>query len=216
MSYDFDGTDDYMEGSIVTTNVPVTLSAWFNSDITNSARIIFAIAEGSILAGTTLSPSLSVRTSGTATVTATTSAGNGTNNSSSANTFAANTWNHVAGRFSGTASRIVYLNGEKATENTGNRATGGTLNKILIGRGSAGTYLPSAPFNGRLAEIAIWNVALDDDEIISLSKGIKPTQIRPQSLEYYVPLIRDINETIAATSLTSSGPLVFAHTRRYG
>lgn len=216
MAYDFDGTADYMEGAITALNVPLTLSCWMNSDVTNAAKILLAVAAGSILSGSTASQSLSIRTTAAAQVQAVTAAGNGSNNSQSAGTFTANTWNHVVGRFASTSSRIVYLNGTKATESTITRATGGTLSNLLIARGSGGTYFPSAPFNGRLAELAVWSVALDDDEIISLYDGVKPTSIRPQSLEYYVPIVRNINDPVGGISLTSTSPTVSAHTRRYG
>jgi hypothetical protein len=218
MAYDFNGTADYIEGSnIPAIDVPVTLSCWFNSDTNNAAKILLAVAAGSIVSGTTLSPGLSLRlTATTANVQAATSSGNGSNVSTSGNTYATGVWNHAAARFASTSSRIVYLNGVKATEQSTNRAVAGTLVNVLIGRGSGGTYLPSGPFNGRLAELGIWNVALDDDEIISLSKGIKPIYVRPQSLLYYVALVRDIKDDVSAISLTSTSPVVFDHTRRYG
>ena len=42
--------------------------------------------------------------------------------------------------------------------------------------------------NGRLAEIAIWNAALTDDEVLSLSKGVSPLRVDPQNLVAYWPL----------------------------
>ena len=42
--------------------------------------------------------------------------------------------------------------------------------------------------SGRIAEAAIWNVALADAEIAALARGIKPNHIRPGNLVLYCPL----------------------------
>lgn len=43
--------------------------------------------------------------------------------------------------------------------------------------------------DGRVAEAAIWNVALTASEVAALAKGVSPLQIRPASLQAYWPLI---------------------------
>jgi hypothetical protein len=46
--------------------------------------------------------------------------------------------------------------------------------------------------DGRTAEVGIWNAALTAAEIASLAKGMTPDKIRPQSLVFYAPLVRDL------------------------
>jgi hypothetical protein len=79
------------------------------------------------------------------------------------------------------------LNGIAGTESTGSR-TVGTVNRTVIGA----TWISGGPglhLNGRLAECAIWNVALTAAEIASLVKAFSPLLIRPASLVAYWPLI---------------------------
>jgi hypothetical protein len=70
--------------------------------------------------------------------------------------------------------------------------------------------------NGRLAEAAIWNTDLTDDEFAALADGYRPTLIRPNKLVFYAPLIREALEYRGGLSLTVSAPVVAVHTRRIG
>ena len=45
------------------------------------------------------------------------------------------------------------------------------------------------PLNGQLAEVGVWNVALSDDEVYRLSRGVKPNRVRGHSLVEYWPLL---------------------------
>lgn len=74
----------------------------------------------------------------------------------------------------------------------------------------------TAYMTGRICEVAIWSVDLTDDEVNSLAKGFKPTRIRPQSLVFYAPLIRDIQDVRAGVALTNNnGATVANHPRVY-
>jgi len=42
--------------------------------------------------------------------------------------------------------------------------------------------------DGRLAEIGIWNVLLEDEEFLALSRGIPPLYVRSTALQCYLPL----------------------------
>lgn len=74
---------------------------------------------------------------------------------------------------------------------------------------------PIHHMEGRVAEVGIWDVALDDDEIAALASGFSPLFIRPQSLVYYAPLIRDEDEDrVGGLSLTATNtPTVGTHPR---
>lgn len=72
-------------------------------------------------------------------------------------------------------------------------------------------------FNGDISEVAIYNVALTDAEVISLANGFKPTRVRPQNLRFYLPLIRnlqDIRNALTLTNNNSSTPANY-HPRVY-
>jgi hypothetical protein len=118
------------------------------------------------------------------------------------------------GVFSSSTSRTAYLDGgSSATDATSALTT--SLVAIRIGaltiNNSIFDYM-----DGQLAEIAIWNVALTDAEAVSLAKGFKPTRIRPQSLVFYAPLIRTLQDTRGGRVITNNNSAtVAAHPRVY-
>ena len=63
------------------------------------------------------------------------------------------------------------------------------------------------------AGAGIWNVALTAAEIASLAKGFSPRLIRPQSLAFYAPLIRETLDIRGGLTLTDSGSTVADHPR---
>jgi hypothetical protein len=210
MAYDFNGTTDYVEAaSAVVTTAPVTLAGWFNSDSATANQTIVSITNA---AG---QERFVLQAAGAVTgdpVRASTVAGNISSFADSATGYSANTWHHAAGVFASSTSRIAYIDGVAGTTETTSR-TPGTMNAtrigVTVGGGSRTGYM-----NGRLAEIAIWNVALNADEIAALAKGYRPSLIRPASLRLYVPLVREVGDYSRAVTLTTSGTTVADHTRR--
>ena len=97
----------------------------------------------------------------------------------------ANVWNHGAAVFAATNDRRVFLNGTKGT-NAVVRAVSSGVNRTQIGaRNNASIDLF---FSGRIAEVAIWNVTLTDNEITVLSNRVSPRFVRPGNLKFYSPL----------------------------
>lgn len=70
-------------------------------------------------------------------------------------------------------------------------------------------------WNGQLGEIAFWNVALTAGEWAALGAGVSPAFIRPQSLGYYYPLIREVIDLRGITTPTVTGTSVADHCRVY-
>ena len=126
----------------------------------------------------------------------------------------ANVWQHVAGVFSSQTSRRTYLNGAAGTENTTNIGSQNTATDILIGarRNTAiGNY-----FQGSIAEVGIWNVALTAAEIASLAKGMTCDKVRPDSLVAYFPLVRDLIDYSGGLAITNNNTATVAvHPRVY-
>jgi hypothetical protein len=210
MAYDFDGTDDYIEAaSAVLTAAPLTLACWFNSDSATANQTLISITnaggqERFILQAGGAQTGDPVR--------AITVAGNNGSSADSATGYSANTWHHAAAVFASTTSRTAYIDGVGGTAETTSR-TPGTLTATRIGVTVAGGNRAQY-MNGRLAEVAAWNVALDAAELAALAKGFRPSLIRPASLRLYVPLVREVADYSRAVALTTSGPLVADHTRR--
>jgi hypothetical protein len=129
--------------------------------------------------------------------------------------YTTNQWNHICGIFDDTTiKRSIWLNGggnatTTATESTVNK------NRIVIGArtasGSVGAY-----FRGRIAEVGIWNAALTAAEIASLAKGMTCDKVRPQSLVFYAPLVRDLVDVKGGLTITNNnGATVANHPRVY-
>lgn len=101
-----------------------------------------------------------------------------------------NTWTHIAGVFVSSNNRSVFVNGGGKVSNsidTINIAP----NQIMIG--DLARSARGAPFSGAIAECGFWNIALTDDEIISLAKRWSPRAIRPSSLMGYWKLLGNQN-----------------------
>jgi hypothetical protein len=128
--------------------------------------------------------------------------------------FSANTWTHACGVFASSTSRTVYINGGSSATNTTN-SSGTGENRLFQGVTRAASAF-SNYFSGSLAEVGVWNAALTADEVLALARGISPSLIRPQSLNIYAPLVRDLIDVKSQLTITNNGgATVSNHTRIY-
>lgn len=212
MSYGaFTATDYLATASTPVTAVPLSMACWFRlTDITAGQNLIsvtdtagdvnyFALQARGDIAG----DPLYARSANSATRDAVTSTG-----------YSANTWHHGCAVFTSATSRASYIDGgSKGTNTTSNTPAG--LDVISIGiRGGATKVLPVL---GLVAEAAIWSAALTDAEVLSAARGVSPLQIRPQSIVFYAPLIRGLQDVRAGLTITMTGTVsVDVHPRIYG
>lgn len=76
-----------------------------------------------------------------------------------------NQWNHIAGTYDGTTTRL-YLNGVQDTSRTGiTGAIGSNSDSLYIGCDRAGSTTPFFFFNGRLDNVRIWKSTRTSTEI---------------------------------------------------
>jgi len=123
--------------------------------------------------------------------------------------YALNVWETAAGVVPDNASRTAYLNETFTTNSTSE--TPGTPNAMEIAGFRGGNTL-----SGQIAEAAVWSAALTAAEIASLSKGFSPRRIRPQSIVFYAPLIRNLQDLRGALSITNNNTATVAvHPRVY-
>lgn len=242
MAYDFDATDDILDftaggkdttiypGAMYTTSYPSTLACWVRVDNSGTnigsdglptalmdllvvqktsanSKLTLQLDGGSV--GDPFRAAVSVNSGAFAGGTAVASGG-----------LTSNRWYHVAGIFNGTLSRWCFVDGISGTVNTTSRAafTGSDWTMIGARRGTlGGGFVSTARFNGKIAETAVWTARLTDDEIMSLAKGACPTQVRPQSLEFYAPLVQGTQELMYDRGFSGVGagsfPTKFEHTR---
>lgn len=214
MAYDFDGTNDYIQAPLGTSyNVPISIACWFNSDTTNANKTLVTLAIG--LVGQTTSNGFHLRITSGAQVQATIANGAGSN-SAAVGTYTLQNWHHGAAVFYTTGSRYAFCDAVRSSQSSTVRTVNVNPSNLLIGQGSGGDFNLPQPFNGRIAEVGVWNVGLTDEEIAILAKGIKPIYVRPESLLYYVPLVRDINDHVGGLEFTYEVIGDAAHSRRYG
>jgi hypothetical protein len=207
MAYNFVRTSSQdITGALANIAPPLTLHVRFAHNL--DASVNMALCSVSTVNGVLRHQ---VRVQSTTVFQASSNAGTGIA-SSSAGSIAANTWASGVGQFNTTTNRLAYLNAVAGTTSTAERIV--TFNQLQIGADTSTTR--NIPYNGDLADVAVWDVALTDAEIVSLAKGFKPYRIRPQSLRTYVPLIRNLQDVRGVVSLTANnGPTVADHPRVY-
>jgi len=124
--------------------------------------------------------------------------------------FTINTWHHVCFVCTSSTLRETYVDGVAGASNTVNN-TPTNLTRVTIG-----SFATSQYFDGNISDVAIWSAALNVGEINSLAKGFAAKKIRPQSLEYYAPLVRNIYEYRNNPTLTNNNSATVAtHNRIY-
>lgn len=129
-----------------------------------------------------------------------------------------NVWHHAAATFeaSNSANWTAYLNGSSANQNASPNETRNPVgvNGTKIGArtgASLGLY-----FAGQIAEVGIWSAALTAAEIASLGKGMTCNKVRPQSLVFYAPLIRNLQDVRGGLTITNNNTATVAnHPRIY-
>ena len=144
------------------------------------------------------------------------------NGSSSAGYVAKNVtgWHHTAFTFDGSqtgnSNRLkIYFDGVNETATFLGTIPSGTSNNaaneaVRIGQDPNGTF-----GSGEYAEIGAWQATLTAEEVRALAKGMTCDKIRPQSLVYYTPLIRDIQDLARGMTLTDTSTTVATHPRVY-
>ena len=100
-------------------------------------------------------------------------------------TDAVDQWQHVSGRWS-TTTRDCWVDGAAGTANTISRTAVEPQDGIDIV--IASQHDNSNFFDGQIAEVCIWDAYLSDEEMVSLSKGLRPNLIRPANVIFYPPL----------------------------
>lgn len=98
-------------------------------------------------------------------------------------------WTHVAGVFASDSSRKIFVNGVEEGANT--TSVSPSLSRLGVGvRIDGGVPAPGGGFvfNGTIAHAAVWQVALDGPQLLSLTRGASPLVVSPAELIFYAPL----------------------------
>lgn len=212
MAYNFVASSSQCLSSSSTpiTAPPFTISVWFRRGTISGTPTVVGLCQNSSNGAAQV---LTIRSDGKLAA-GTYNPANGTYDQSlSSIATTSNVWTHGAGVWASITSRTVYLNGTAATTNT-TSINPSNINSIGIGATVRPTF--SDQYNGDIADVGIWNIALTADEITSLSRGISCQLIRPQNLLFFAPLIRSAQDLARNLSLTNNNTAtVSVHPRIY-
>lgn len=199
----FDGVDDYLQavGAIVD-NPPFTLAAWVKPANVTANHTIVGVSD---IDTDTRYHNLRF-TGGTAgdpvqAISRNTSSGV----SASASGFVADVWQHVAGVWTSFTDRLVYLGGTAGTTNTTNLDPP-TPDTTYVGRLSR--LAPTDYAAGKIAVVAVWNIALSGADIATLAGGTLPTSVQAANLIAYWPMMSGMSpepDDIGTLDLTVNG-----------
>ena len=199
--------------AVPVSSLPISMACWFNSTTTAANQTLMGLA----VSGTQTDWSLRARGNVAGDpVTARSQVASSSVNADTSAGYTANVWHHACAVFASTTSRAAYLNGgSKGTETSSSSPSG--VNRTAIGIDAFD--LASAATDGRIAEAAMWNVALTDADVLSLAAGASPLLVRPEGLVAYWPLIGRTSPEIglksSANNLTVTGAVAGDHVRIY-
>lgn len=130
----------------------------------------------------------------------------------STTTWTDNVWSHACGIEASATDRRAFLNGGgKGTDATSKTPAGiDSLGIGFLARASDADF-----YQGLIAEVGIWNVALTDAEVAVLAAGYSPLCVQPQSLVFYAPLVRAAQDIRQARALTVTGASAANHPRQF-
>lgn len=141
---------------------------------------------------------------------------------SGSHTLSTSTWYNIVATYDTTNGLVGYVGG--ASDGTaaaaGSLATTTTTLQFGFDNSTAGRT-----FGGKLADVALWNVALTVGEVAALAKGVRANQVRPNALTFFAPLDGlaspepDLsgnanNGTLTGTSATTGAPLAILTPKR--
>jgi len=122
------------------------------------------------------------------------------------------TWHHIAITWDNSTGRL-YVDGSQVASG-GTMGTPQDLNRLSVGallRASAALH-----FSCGMAECGMWDATATAAEIASLAAGMTCDQVRPQSLVFYAPLVRDLIDQRGGLAITNNNTATVAdHPRVY-
>lgn len=206
MARDFNGTDQYLSVDAAgATTYPLTIMCWAWWDVGPTGTLI------SIGDKDTADHYDALQLNTASNILWAISAGTGGAASSDGTGMTGSTWHHAAGVFASDASRIAYVDGSAAVTDTFS-VTPNARDRVAVAAradNSLGTRL-----DGRVAEVALWNIALSGAEIASIVAGASPISVQASALVGYWPLCGtadpepDVDGNTGSLVLTGSPPFI--------
>ncbi len=195
-------TSDYLEiAQAVLTGPPLTMSAWVNSKDADNGQGVIMMSDSTNSTTNTMRLELVGSAAGDP-LFARVSNSIPHNLAKTTTGYTVGKWHHVAGRFVASDDIWAYIDGGSEDQGTLEK-TAENLNHTAIGM--IHTNNRHVFFDGDIAEVAIWNVALTVAEVSMLASGMSPQTIQLDNLAAYWPLIHDYRDYAGTFDLTAGG-----------
>jgi len=203
MSYDFDGHGDAnLNVATPIAALPLTMACWFKVDTDGEGHTLICLGNAANSEIFRLGASMDV--AGDPVVFRASTSGGSQSNINTSSGATLDTWHHACAVASNSTNRAVYLDGaNKTTIATGTRTISAATLLAIGAQYQAGSF--GADSNGKVAHVAIWDVALSDGEVASLAAGDNPLTIQPDHLIAYWPLTADLVDLVDGLTLTNGG-----------
>ena len=181
-----------------------TLGGWFNSDAFAGSGWQYLVSHGSL--GATASCNIYIAEPNGDLIVWIVSNDGTSKTSTSSSVITAGRWHHMLAVCSGDALQ-VHLDAA---------AIGDSYSAAWDGADPIGSFHLGTKnnqqnrFDGRMAEWARWDAALDSQQIAALADGVRPTEVGTRPA-WYLPLLGDLREEIAGLTVTNYGTTISEH-----
>ncbi len=192
---------------------PITISVWvYPTSVPAATKAIFAMND---IASANYFIRIAANSSAQARVDIKGASGAELASASTSNTFSANKWQHVWATITGSGSNwtvnISLDNGTVATASDNDILDiEANIDRTTIGAREYNTGYGNF-WDGRIGEVAIWNIEQSADDRKALSRRWSPILVRFENLIHHWTLIRDIKDRIGGLDMINNGTVVTAH-----
>ena len=195
---------NYFNTATAITAYPFTVSLWFRSSDVTSGLALFNLTE--LPSGDW--HNLSYLSSGVVAANSVDFGGTGSASATTGANLVNDTWHHAAAVFTASNSRTAYLDGtDKGTDTTETPVNMAGLDEMFLG-----TFRTTTPATlCEIAEVGVWDVALDDDDMAQLGKGFSCRMIKLPNLIHYLPLVRGSQDLRGDFAEVGTVPVATSH-----
>jgi hypothetical protein len=197
-------TSDYLSAAPPVTAYPVTISVWFKTSNLTDHQAMVTIGdtgggddfwECACVGDDNLRYDLRGTGGGVPSNVVDTTAG-----------FTGGTWNHCMVRSSASDNHKIFLNGANAATMTSDIL----IQSIdILAIGVLARNSNSRWFDGKLAEVSVWDVALSDADAVTLAGGAVASAVSGADCQFYADLRSNAVDLIAAATITNNGSVAF-------
>jgi len=126
-------------------------------------------------------------------------------------------WIHLCATFNPSTRQELFVNGTSEAVKTSSVAASIFSGSAPLWIGGQTEITTNNMWDGLIAECAVYNAALTAAEVASLAKGMTCDKVRPQSLVFYAPLVRNLIDQKSGLTITNNnnGATVANHPRVY-